>query len=41
MFAGAGSNAFELTDEMAAKRTTFDEAFLDLAESIKRSRVRP
>jgi uncharacterized protein (DUF4415 family) len=37
----ADPDDFELTDEMAAKRTTFAEAFPDLAESIKRSRGRP
>jgi uncharacterized protein (DUF4415 family) len=37
----ADPDDFELTDEMAAKRMTFAEAFPDLAESIKRSRGRP
>jgi uncharacterized protein (DUF4415 family) len=37
----ANPDDFELTDEMAAKRTTFAKAFPDLAESIKRSRGRP
>jgi uncharacterized protein (DUF4415 family) len=37
----ADPDDFELTDEMAAKRMTFAEAFPDLAQSIKRSRGRP
>jgi uncharacterized protein (DUF4415 family) len=37
----ADPDDFELTEEMAAKRMTFAEAFPDLAEGIKRSRGRP
>ena len=37
----ADPDDFELTEEMAAARMTFAEAFPDLAESIKRSRGRP